>query len=367
MQPQRKFIAGGVFSQRPTSSLVENGTGIKILANHLLHNILYNSFLSRTSNSVFWSLYGERPANAEAQQFAGHCTRFRILSIGSRSGFDLASISRHRISEPFRLLPRSIVGGFKTSTRAGTTEQLRDIVSPDQYRIAFIQSTDLIEVWNAFEGRGGARFNQKLRSAVSGPDNPIYEKSSSSNARDLLFELSVAAFFRRRKTLVLVGTNKDVVLKLGGFTLFAECKRPKSKTKVERAIRKATGQLLGHFACDRREVSPRGFIVLDISVLANPQYTVINGSSIDTISRRMDSMIADFFDEHSKSLEYRPDQRILGILGFVKALAFLTGANRHLDCQKVGMFSHAQPRTLAGSLADELYQRLSLPVGDTAV
>jgi hypothetical protein len=241
---------------------------------------------------------------------------------------------------------------------AGTLNQLPDIVPPDTYRIAFIQSTDLIEVWKAFEGCGSKRFNQKLRSAVTGPDNPIYENPSGPNARDLLFELCVAAFFRRRKTPVLIGTDKDVILRLGGFTVFAECKRPKRKSGVKKAIRDATSQLLRQFDRNRRAVSPRGFIALDISIIANPQYNVMDGSSVSTISRGMDSIITEFFNEHSGSLEYRRDERILGILAFVKVLAFHTGANRHLDCQKVGMFSHAQPHSFAALLADQLYQRL---------
>jgi hypothetical protein len=244
--------------------------------------------------------------------------------------------------------------------RAGTAYKLPNLVPPEDYLMAFIQSTDLVGVWKTFQRRRGPRFVQKLLSSTTGPINPVQESPRGANSRDTLFELSVAAFFRSRKTPVLVGSNKDLILKFGSHTLFAECKRPRRVPGVRRAVEDSTEQLIKYFGASRRHNSKRlwGFIALDISLLVNPQHNVLTVPDVRSIGQLIDSFLTRFMQEHAKTLAIRSDERILGVLAFLKLLVFDTTQGRNLDCQKFGMFSHAEPNTPAFLVADELYRRL---------
>jgi hypothetical protein len=84
----------------------------------------------------------------------------------------------------------------------------------EHYRTAFIESSYLIEIARTFKSVRGSRFREKVRTAVSGPVHPQDEKRSGSKARDFLFELSVAAYFRRRRLPVLPCSEKDLITRL---------------------------------------------------------------------------------------------------------------------------------------------------------
>jgi hypothetical protein len=66
-------------------------------------------------------------------------------------------------------------------------------------------------------------------------------------------------------------------------------------------------------------------------------------------------------DEHRGALSIVRDQRIVGVLLFLKLLAFDTREKRYFDCQKIGMFCHAQEGTHERIVADRLFERL-LPI-----
>jgi hypothetical protein len=257
---------------------------------------------------------------------------------------------------------RTMVSTVLSHRRQGTTDQLPGRVPPENYQMALIQSADLVEVWKYLRRRRGDRFRQKLRSSVTGAANPIDESPLGANARDTLFELSVAAFFRDKKTAVLIGTNKDVILRFGRHTLFAECKRPRGVSGIPRAIEDSTKQLIKYFAAAKHYSSDTlwGFIAVDASLLVNPDHLVLKTPGVDSVGQKMDSELTAFMHEHRDSLEFQRDSRILGILIFLKRLAFDIRGVRYFDCQKVSMFSHghARPNTPTAFVAEELYQRL---------
>ena len=105
---------------------------------------------------------------------------------------------------------RKILGTVCEHRMAGTLAKLRLVVPLEQYRIAFIESTDLVAIAKTFGRIPGPRFREKVQVAVTGPVHPSDEKKSGPKARDFLFELSVAAFFRNRKFPVLTCTDKDL-------------------------------------------------------------------------------------------------------------------------------------------------------------
>lgn len=239
-------------------------------------------------------------------------------------------------------------------------EKLSAIVPPEQYREAFIESTHLVAIKKGLQRFKGPKFKEKLRVGVGGPASPANEKSGGANARDFLFELSTAAFFRARKIPVLVWTDKDSLLRLGGCTLLVECKRPRSENKLYRSIKDATQQLIKQFGSYDREVMPRGLIALDISLITNPAGDVLTSDSIEAIRIELDAVLDRFVNKFGRELAYFRDKRILGILVFLKVLGFNSRDFRHLNCQKLGLYVHASDGSYEAILANELY-RILLP------
>src|SRR5260221_12165004 len=90
---------------------------------------------------------------------------------------------------------------------AGKLKELPAIVPPEQYRVAFIESTQLIAVSKTPKLFSGTGVREKVRVAVTGPVSPSDEKKGRSNARDILFGLSIAAFFRVRNIPGLIHTR----------------------------------------------------------------------------------------------------------------------------------------------------------------
>jgi hypothetical protein len=174
---------------------------------------------------------------------------------------------------------RKILDTVREHRMAGTLDELRTIVPAEQYRIAFIESTDLIAIAKNFGRIRGPCFREKIRVAITGPVHPLDENKSGLKARDFLFELGVAAFFRNRNLPVLTHTDKDLITRVSGHTLLVECKRPQSKNGVRRSIEKATDQLRKHFNNDNRGDMLRGLIALDISIVMNPQKMYVNARS----------------------------------------------------------------------------------------
>jgi hypothetical protein len=253
---------------------------------------------------------------------------------------------------------REILGTVLEHRMAGTVDELRTIVPQEQYRIAFIESTDLIEIAKSFGRIRGPRFREKIWIATTGPAHPLDEKKVGLKARDFLFELGVAAFFRNRKFPVLTYTDKDLITRVSGHTVLVECKRPQSKNGVRRSIEKATNQLMKHFKNHNRGDMLRGLIALDISIVMNPQKMYLKADSDEAIEAELNALLASFQTKFKSALGYRRDKRILGILFFAKVLCYHRPANQHINCQARNICIHAQPGTYNAILAEELYRRL---------
>ena len=253
---------------------------------------------------------------------------------------------------------RKILGTVLEHRMAETLDELRLVVPLEQYRISFIESTDLIAIAKNFGRIRGPRFREKIRVAITGLVHPLDEKKSGLKARDFLFELGVAAFFRNRKFPVLTYTDKDLITRVSRHTLLVKCKRPQSKNKVRRSIEKATDQLMKHFKNYNRGGVLRGLIALDISIVMNPQRMYLNADSDEAIETEVNALVAHFHTEFKSALGYRRDKRILGVLFFAKVLGYHRPTNHHINCQGRNIFIHARPGTYNAKLAEDFYWRL---------
>nr|VVV06028.1 hypothetical protein AW0309160_03512 [Aliivibrio wodanis] len=107
---------------------------------------------------------------------------------------------------------------------------------------AYIEVHEAIRIYNGLKDHDETQFLEQLKKVLSGQE--FRAKSSDDQARDFLFELSVATRFINAGYNVDLKGICDVVVDLGNNkTLFVECKRVKSNKKLEKNVKKANEQL----------------------------------------------------------------------------------------------------------------------------
>jgi hypothetical protein len=108
---------------------------------------------------------------------------------------------------------------------------------------AYIEANEIIRVYNNLKGIETAEFIDQIKKVVSGQE--LRASSDNDQARDFLFELSIACRFIKAGFEVSLTGICDVVVDLGdNGKLFVECKRIKSENKIEANVKKANKQIV---------------------------------------------------------------------------------------------------------------------------
>ncbi|HBG7231774.1 TPA: hypothetical protein KRA30_001935 [Clostridioides difficile] len=104
------------------------------------------------------------------------------------------------------------------------------------------ECVQIVQVYDAFKNENSCGFNERLHKIISGVDfyNP---ENKSDQARDFLYELLVASWFKKWGYDIDFEQITDVVAKKDGITVYVECKRIKSINGLEENFRKACKQL----------------------------------------------------------------------------------------------------------------------------
>lgn len=107
---------------------------------------------------------------------------------------------------------------------------------------AYVEANEIIRVQNDLKQINSEEFFDQIKKVVSGQE--FRGNSDNDQARDFLFELSVAARFIRAGYHVSLTGVCDVVAKLGAEgVLFIECKRVKSEKNLAANVKKANKQI----------------------------------------------------------------------------------------------------------------------------
>ncbi len=107
---------------------------------------------------------------------------------------------------------------------------------------AYIEVNEIIRIRNCINNIDSSEFLDQIRKVTSGQE--FRGNTDNDQARDFLFELSVASRFIYAGYSVSLNGICDVVVDMGGDgTLFVECKRIKSETQIDKNVKKANKQI----------------------------------------------------------------------------------------------------------------------------
>ena len=146
----------------------------------------------------------------------------------------------------------------------GVTPSPPEGVTNLEYIVALTESTEFGEILPYLVTCAPALVRKKLVSVLRGPMLPSDEDKNSNEARNILFELNLAASLSRAGLTPTLGEHPDLQCVVDGRRLLFECKRPFSDSRVVKRINQAENQLRSN------PRGTRGVIAISFSKILNP-------------------------------------------------------------------------------------------------
>lgn len=150
------------------------------------------------------------------------------------------------------------ISKFYNPDRSGVTAENFEKVTK-----GLSECLDVTIIKNIFPNERSKGFISRISKAINGLD--FLEKSNACEARNFLFELSIAANLKNAGYTIDFDDDTDVIGLKNGYRLYGECKRISSKNKFEHNFKKAGKQLNNRISSNGN--GKYGIIFLDISAL----------------------------------------------------------------------------------------------------
>jgi hypothetical protein len=152
----------------------------------------------------------------------------------------------------------------------GRVRQLPDEVDFETLLNDLEESQEILEACDQFSDLSKPGLRDRLEKVLSGQRELAKESLAKAEARNVLFELVMAARIGRAGFVVDLDRIEDVFFDLFGRPCFVECKRVHSANKLRARIEEAAKQI-GRRCDDSRSAKARGLIALDVSKIENPR------------------------------------------------------------------------------------------------
>ena len=169
---------------------------------------------------------------------------------------------------------RKVFVGVTRARISGKLEQFAETFPPELYSGCFSDVGSIRAIKRAFLRTRSRALREVLKRGAEGAHLLRDEKPDGNKARDHLFQLLVASYFRHRGIPVYLnwkndGTRPDVIARLEYFSFDIECKRVQFSSSVSSAVAEAMGQLeTANLRFVRKSrARRRPLIVLDVSKL----------------------------------------------------------------------------------------------------
>lgn len=225
------------------------------------------------------------------------------------------------------------------------------------YIITLTESTEFGDILPFLRTCDPNVIRPKLRNVLRGPLLPTDEDADSNQARNILFELNLAARLHRAGFEPVVGERPDVACEVDGKWLFFECKRPFSPGKISKLITKAARQLKSDLAA---RPGARGVIAMSLSKVMNA------GDRLYTFDQEAEGRLglADALTEAAWRFRNAEQQfvgsKIVGMIYHVITPAL----NRDLDMYYVVQQLEAHPLASDGSADYRAFHALGRALED---
>lgn len=215
---------------------------------------------------------------------------------------------------------------FATIARyQGRWEDLEDSIGFEKLSDNYYDCSELVLIWQKLKDCGSPPFKNTPRQAVNGPTTLEAERPETSDARNRIFELVMAALFRAANFPIKFVEPADAVVNAFNVKCFLECKRIQSEKRLEERIREASSQIEDRLGKQPSKKS-RGLIAVDISKAENDGTVYCNATSSDHLSRQVDTILDCFITRNKRKLISRLSPRVLATIVYIRIPAVIEDA-----------------------------------------
>ena len=171
--------------------------------------------------------------------------------------------------------------------------------------------------------------SSRFRMFIKGPSSYIDENTNTSSnvARNIGFELLIAAKLADAGLNVEFGTLADLKIIFKDYTFFVECKRPQYWHQINSNIKGAFSQLKVRYKTNRGKDNLRGIIALSVSKVLNPDLNILVTPNIHTLHSYTEKILDDFHKNYSSKWLSPQDNRTIGAIIYFSTPASIEKEN----------------------------------------
>lgn len=190
---------------------------------------------------------------------------------------------------------------------------------------AYLEVNQLIRIYDRLKEIDSGEFTEQIRKVASGQE--FRANSENDQARDFLFELSIASrFMKAGFSTSLTGICDVVVDLVGDGKLFVECKRIKSQAKIGTNIKKASKQIYSRVKADASS-KVYGLIAINVSDLL-PSLSALRPNSMKEGTAIHRAISNNFIRTNLDQITSERQGKSLGVMCVSEVMThLLVGAN----------------------------------------
>jgi hypothetical protein len=192
----------------------------------------------------------------------------------------------------------------------------------------FHDASEVILIHQQLGEYDGPAFKRTLAQAVNGPTSLAAERPQSSDARNKVFELVMAAQFRAARAPVKFVDPADAIITVDHIKCFVECKRIQTENALKDRVHQASSQIRDRLN-QQASAKPRGIIAIDISKTVNTHGTLyFSAPSAEYLARWVDDQLDAFLNRNRIALTSQLDPRVCAVLLYLRTPAVIENEDR---------------------------------------
>lgn len=229
---------------------------------------------------------------------------------------------------------------------------------------AVLEAAEFIDIHAALDRSQDNLVAERLKAFVRGTQLLSAETAKGNRARNIGFELSVAAAAVSAGLPVDLRPPADISIPIPAYPCFVECKRPFSRSKVGNRIREGLRPLVTRYDACPDPRSARGFLALSISRIEHGGSAYIRAVDESDLDARLNGVIDTFIFRYRHHWEERVDPRTVAVLVELRAPCVTANPSLFLIARHYGWAMIYPPgtseRQLLGSAIAESFQKVAV-------
>jgi hypothetical protein len=224
---------------------------------------------------------------------------------------------------------RRDVSDLVTSYNASGPEHEALLSRLDEMLVTLFEVTELITIHErlcTYPDQGSLHARLHRLSMGPGWSGEEISNNSSTHARNVAFELLMAARCIAAGYDVDLSSDADVIASKGGYSIIIECKRPQSPDALERNLKSAFKQLACRYASGDPLASDRGIVAISINKAVPVANQVLTTPDHLTLGDQVRQIAEQFRAEHHHRWA-KADKRTIGVLLNFRAPTILQEPN----------------------------------------